>query len=250
MSIRGPAPRRALLAVPVVLVLVAVLAPARAGAMTVYAASSLQPAFTRISSHVTYSFAGSNQLQLQIERGAPADLFASASPKEARALNRAGRCETPFTFATNVLVLAVPRGNPSKVTSVYSLRQGRRRLAIGNAAVPIGDYTRRLLAKLGLTSILSTNTVSLEPNVAGIVAKVALRSADAGFVYATDVRAAGGRIKRVPLPARAQPPVRYQACIVRRPGVDRRGALQYLRRLLSPQGRSVLRRAGFGLPRR
>ena len=78
-------------------------APAAAQAFTVYGAASLSAALPRIDGSPKYNFAGSNQLQLQIERGAPADVFASASPAEAQALFREGRCSRPVTFATMLL---------------------------------------------------------------------------------------------------------------------------------------------------
>ena len=93
-----------------------------------------------------------------------------------------------MTFATNVVVLITPKGNPSRVRSVYSLRTGSRRLSVGTAGVPIGAYTRQILARLRLSSILRSNRVSLDPNVAAITSKVALGSADAGFVYVTDAQ--------------------------------------------------------------
>ena len=228
-----------------------VLAPAAsADALTVYAAASLRNAFPAIDSSPDYNFAGSNTLQAQIERGAPADVFASASPKEARALFREGRCTRPVTFATNILVLLVPDSNPGNVRSVYSLRSGNRRLAIGSAGVPIGDYTRLLLRRLRLSGILSSNTVSQERDVSSITAKVALGSADAGFVYHTDAKASGGRTREIRLPKWAQPPVRYQMCIVRRSGGDGRGAQAFIDKVRSTAGRRALRRAGFGLPPR
>ena len=82
---------------------------------------------------VTYSFGGSNTLQLQIERGAPADLFLSAQPKEAQALYREGRCQRPVTFATNKLVLIVREGDPKRIGSIYGLRKGGLNLSVGNA---------------------------------------------------------------------------------------------------------------------
>ena len=215
-----------------------------------YAAASLSAAFPRIDGSPRYNFAGSNQLQLQIERGAPADVFASASAQEAQALFRANRCTRPVTFATNVLVIVTPRSNPAGIRSAYSLRDGRRRLAIGTARVPIGSYTRRLLRRMRLSSVLTSNTVSLEPNVDGIVAKVGLGSADAGFVYYTDYRAASGRLSLVRLPRWAQPPVRYQMCAVRRNGADTAGASRFIRRVRSTNGRRILRGYGFGLPPR
>jgi molybdate transport system substrate-binding protein len=222
-------------------------APASAQAVTVYGAASLSSAFPQIDGSPRYNFAGSNQLQLQIERGAPADLFASASPAEPQALFREGKCSRPVTFATNILVLVTPRNNPARLRSVYGLRTGSHRLAVGTAGVPIGAYTRQLLRRMQLTSILSTNIVSLEPNVNSIIAKVGLGSADAGFAYFSDWKAAAARVKRINLPKWAQPPVRYQMCVVRRPGADTAGANRFMRRVLSSRGQSILRRLGFGV---
>jgi molybdate transport system substrate-binding protein len=177
-------------------------------------------------------------------------VFASASPDEARALFRAGRCSRPVTFATNALVIITPRRNPARVRSVYSLRGGGKRLAVGTAGVPIGAYTRRVLRRMRLTSILRSNRVSLEPNVRGIVSKVGLGSADAGFAYFTDYRAARSRLHVVRLPRRGQPPVRYQLCAVRRPGADTAAANRFIARVRSATGRRVLKRFGFGLPPR
>ena len=136
---------------------VALAAPAAAQAVNVYAATSLTNVFPALDKAPKYSFGGSNTLQLQIERGAPADVFASASPHEAQTLFHEGLCSRPVTFAINRLVLLIPNANPGNVTSVYSLRTGGRRLSIGQAGVPIGAYTRQLLKRLRLSSILSSN---------------------------------------------------------------------------------------------
>jgi molybdate transport system substrate-binding protein len=227
-------------------------APAAAPAVPrVYAAASLRKALPQIDGSPVYNFGGSSQLQLQIERGGPADVFASASPTEAQGLFRAGRCSRPVTFATNVLVMLVPNANPGNVRSVYSLRFGGRRLAIGSAGVPIGAYTRRLLARMRLSSILRTNTVSNESNVSGVVSKVALGSADAGFTYVTDGRIAADRVNSISIPRWAQPPVRYQICAVKRSGgADTAGAKAFIERVTASRGRSLLKHAGFGLPPR
>ena len=230
--------------------LIAVAPVAAAQALTVYAAASLRDAFPRIDGSPTYNFAGSNQLQAQIERGAPADVFVSASPTEAQALFRENRCTRPVTMATNILVIITPKGNPSGVRSVYSLRTGSRRLSVGTAGVPIGVYTRQMLRRLRLTSILSTNRVSLDPNVTAITSKVALGSADAGFVYITDAKSVADRTETIRLPRWAQPPVRYQICAVRRSGADTSGAQAFISKVRSTNGRRVLRSYGFGLPPR
>ena len=183
---------------------VALLAPAAAQALNVYAATSLTNVFPAIDKSPSYSFGGSNTLQLQIERGAPADVFASASPTEAQALFRAGLCTRPVTFAINRLVLLIPNSNPGNVTSVYSLRSGGRKLSVGTAGVPIGAYTRALLKRMRLSSILSSNTVSQQTNVGQVASQVALGSADAGFVYYTDGLSVKDRTRMISLPKWAQ----------------------------------------------
>ena len=91
-----------------------------------------------------YNFAGSNQLQTQIERGAPADVFASASPTEAQALFRAGRCTRPVTFATNIVVMLVPANNPAEARlDLLDLKRGpQRRLAVGTRVASRSAPTR------------------------------------------------------------------------------------------------------------
>ncbi len=219
-------------------------APAAASALNVFAASSLRDVFTEIDGGQTYSFAASNTLQLQIERGADADVFASASPAEPQALFKESRCARPVTFATNKLVLLVPKDNPGNIRSVYSLRAGAKTLAVGNRGVPIGDYTRALLRRLGLSKVLTNNTVSGEANVANVVSKVALGSAQAGFAYVTDGRIAGDKVRAIRLPRYAQPPVRYQMCAV----TPSAAATSFMNAVRSNRGRGLLKAAGFGLP--
>jgi molybdate transport system substrate-binding protein len=204
--------------------------------------------FTQIDPAPSFNFLGSNVLQTQIERGAPADVFASASTAEPQALFRKGLCDRPVTFATNKLVMIVAKGNPKHLVSVYRLRPGGFRLAVGNAGVPIGVYTRALLRRLGLSRVLTRNTVSSEPNVASIVSKIALGSADAGFAYVTDGKIAADRTDMVKLPRYAQPPVRYQICKVQRRGADTGGAASFISKVRSARGRGLLKAAGFGLP--
>jgi molybdate transport system substrate-binding protein len=235
---------RRIRAVVVIALAFGLAAPAAASALNVFAASSLRDVFTQIDSKPTYNFGASNTLQLQIERGANADVFAAASPQEPQALFKKGRCTRPVTFATNKLVLLVPKGNPGKIKSVFSLRAGGKRLAVGSKGVPIGDYTRALLRRLGLSRILANNTVSQESSVANVVSKVALGSADAGFAYVTDGRIAGDKVRAIRLPRYAQPPVRYQMCSVK-PGAE---ATAFINTVRSDRGRGLLRAAGFGLP--
>jgi molybdate transport system substrate-binding protein len=217
------------------------------GPATVYAAASLTEVFPKVSPSSRFQFAGSNQLALQIARGAPADVFASASPLYTQDLYRSGLVGKPRTFATNSLVLAVPRSNPAKIESVSDLaRRPKLKLVVAGQKVPVGLYTREVLKRLGLLRVLR-KAVSQEPDVKGIVGKLALGEADAGFVYATDVRAASARLRAIPLPKRSQPTVRYEVAVVKESG-NREAALEFIADLLSADGRRELVRAGFGLP--
>jgi molybdate transport system substrate-binding protein len=240
--------RAALAAIAAVLVVAAGVAAAPAGEpATVYAAASLTEVLPRVAPGVRFQFAGSNQLALQIREGAPADVFASASPVYTQELYRDGLVERPRTFATNSLVLAVPRSNPARIRRVQDLvRPGKLRLVVAGARVPVGLYTREVLRRLGLLRVLR-KAVSQEPDVKGIVGKLALGEADAGFVYATDVRAASGRLRAIALPRRSQPTVRYEIAVVRA-SRNREAALELVADLLSTDGRRELARAGFGLP--
>ena len=217
------------------------------GPATVYAAASLTDVFPKVSPSSRFQFAGSNQLALQITRGAPADVFASASPVYTQDLYRNGVVEKPRAFATNSLVLAIPRSNPAKIHSVQDLaKRPKLKLVVAGVKVPIGLYTREVLKRLGLLRVLR-KAVSQEPDVKGIVGKLALGEADAGFVYATDVRAASSRLIAIPLPKRSQPTVLYEVSVVKG-STNREGALEFVADLLSTDGRRELAKAGFGLP--
>ena len=218
------------------------------GGITVFAAASLTQVFPRIDRAPRYSFAGSDQLALQLQQGAPADVYAAASPKYPELLYHQGVVRKPQVFATNRLVVLVPKANPAGIHSVYDLRRSGVKVVIGDASVPVGSYTRQILDTLGITSAVLANVVSQETDVKGIVTKVALGEADAGFVYATDARAVAKRVKTVGLPAWAQPPIRYEIAVVR--STKRAAAARaFVARVLSKRGRLALGRAGFGLPR-
>ena len=220
-----------------------------AAAATVFAAASLTNVFPQIDRSARYSFGGSDQLALQLRQGAPADVYAAASPKHARLLYRDGIVTKPFVFATNRLVVLVPRSNPARVRSVYDLRRSGLRIVIGDRTVPIGSYTRQLLGRLGIAAAVMKNVVSQETDVKGIVAKVALGEADAGFAYVTDSKPVATKVRLVALPGWAQPPIRYEVAVVKA-APHAAAARAFVKRVLSARGRLLLRRAGFGLPRR
>jgi len=119
------------------------------------------------------------------------------------------------------------------------------KLVVGAEGVPIGDYTREVLDRAGASAVLD-RVVSEEQDVKGIVGKVALGEADAGFVYATDARAAGSDVRAIELPTAAAVDIGYLIAIVR--GGDRVAAHAFVDLVLSGRGRAALAAAGFGPP--
>jgi molybdate transport system substrate-binding protein len=228
--------------------LLAAPAGAKPGAtrLTVFAAASLTDAFQSFDRNETYSFAGSNTLAAQIQQGAPADVFASASPQYTQDLYRRKLVERPVTFASNRLVLIVPKSNAAGLTSVYDLARKDVKLVVAAPAVPVGSYTRTVLRKLGLSSVLG-KVVSQESDVKGVVGKVALGQADAGFVYVTDVKPVAGQVTAIRIPAWAQPRVRYEIAVVVASSHEA-AARAWIKRVLAKQGQAALARAGFGQP--
>ena len=241
--------RRLVLALGIVIVLALPAGSMPATRITVYAAASLTSAFPRIDKAPRYNFAGSDTLATQISQGAPADVFASASPKQAELLYHDGTLARPVVFATNKLVVLVPAGNPANIHSVYNLRRKGIKVIVGTPTVPVGAYTRQILDTLGITQAVMGNVVDQEPDVKGIVAKIALGQGDAGFVYKTDARPAGKRVISILVPAWAQPPIRYEIGVVRKSS-HRTAARAFINRVTSLRGRRLLVQAGFGLPKR
>lgn len=213
----------------------------------VLAAASLTEVLPRIAPDGRYSFGSSNALAEQIRRGAPFDVYLSASPLYSQALRGEGLVRKPVPFATNSLVVIVPRSNPAKIKTVADLAKRRKlRLVVAGPKVPIGLYTREVLKRLGMLKVLK-KTVSLEPDVKGVVGKVALGQADAGFVYRTDVKPVASRVRAIRIPARAQPTVTYELAIATR-AQDVEAAQDFVIAVLGVDGRRELRGALFGLP--
>lgn len=217
--------------------------------ITVFAAASLTEVFPRIAPSPRYSFAGSDQLALQIRQGAPVDVYAAASPKYTQLLYRDGFVLKPVAFATNKLIILVPKSNPASINTVYDLRREGIKLVIGDRTVPIGAYTRQILDTLGITGDVTKNVVSQETDVKGIVTKIALGEADAGLVYRTDAKPVASRTRSIALPDWAQPPIRYEVAVVKTSS-NLTAARAFVKQVVSKRGRLLLAQAGFGLPKK
>lgn len=229
-------------------------------ALTVFAASSLTEAFDALAAafeaahpgvDVQPTFAGSQTLRLQIEEGAPADVFASANEAHMEALRSAGLVRDVTPFAENGLVVIVPAADPDAISAFEELPRAER-LVLGADNVPVGEYSRRLLANAGtrygadFTARVLGNVVSEEANVRLVRAKVELGEADAAIVYRTDAVGVSG-VRVVPVPADLDVRARYPVAVVSataHPAV----ADQFVTFLRSAEGRAVLAQHGFEAP--
>lgn len=217
-----------------------------AAPVTVFAAASLTEVFPTIDPAGKYNFAGSDDLATQIQEGSPADVYAAASPKYPAQLHDAGLVDKPRTFASNKLVLIVPKDNPAGIKSVDDLRKKGVKLVIGAEGVPVGDYTRTVLENMRATDVLD-NVVSEEDDVKGVVSKVSLGEADAGFVYITDVKPVENDVTAIDLPEDAQARVEYQIAVVE-DTKNPQGAQKFIALVLGKKGQEALASAGFGPP--
>ncbi len=223
------------------------VAAAPTAQITVYAAASLTDVFPQIDSTPKYSFGGSNALAAQIKLGAPADVFASANLTLPAQLFSSGTCSKPVVFTRNTLVIVVPRSNPANLHNIYGLTRRGIKLVIAGPGVPVGSYTLQILKNMNLSSSVLPNVVSRETDVREVLAKVALGEADAGFVYATDAKVAGAKVRVLKVPAWAQPKVRYGICIVSKSS-NKADAQAFINKVLSKSGQAKMLKAGF-LPR-
>ena len=183
--------------------------------LNVFAAASLTESFRELGRAleqrrpgltVQFNFAGSQQLALQMEQGAPADVFASADERWMDYARDKGLIEGDApTFARNRLVVIVPKTNPARIGALGDLTRRGTKIVLAAEAVPVGKYSREMLQKLaaapdypeGYDRRVLANVVSQEENVKSVVAKVQLGEADAGIVYRSDVTPAVARYVRV-----------------------------------------------------
>jgi molybdate transport system substrate-binding protein len=219
------------------------------GTVTVFAAASLTESFTQLgkdfeAAHpgvkVTFSFAGSSALAQQINQGAPADVFASAAPKN---MDQVTDKNTPTTFVQNTLEIAVPKGNPAKITGLKDFADKNKKIAICAAEVPCGAAADKVFKAVGITA----QPDSLEKDVKAALTKVSLGEVDAALVYKTDVQAAKGKVEGIPFPEASKAINEYPiATLAKAPNPD--GAKAFVDYVLSDKGKSVLTAAGFDAP--
>ena len=222
------------------------------GTITVFAAASLMQTFTQLGKQfeaahkgdtVKFSFGPSSGLATEITSGAPADVFASASPATMDVVVKAGDAASPQNFAKNVMEVAVPPNNPANVTSVTDLAKSSVKVALCQPTVPCGVVAAEVFKNAGIT----VKPVTLQADVKSVLTQVELGNVDAGMVYVTDVMAAGSKAKGVTIAASDNASTLYPIATISS-SKHKSEAQAFINYVLSPAGQQVLAAAGFQKP--
>ncbi|MQY37036.1 Molybdate-binding protein ModA [Streptomyces sp. RB17] len=227
--------------------------PKLSGDITVFAAASLKESFTTLGKQfekqhpgtkVSFNFGGSDTLAASITGGAPADVFAAASPKTmAIVTDKKDAAGIPATFVRNQLEIATLPGNPDKLASLKDLTKSGLKVVLCDKTVPCGAAAQKALdaAKLKLTP------VSYEQDVKAALNKVELKEADAAVVYKTDVKSAGGKVEGVEFPESAKAINDYPIVLLKN-APNAQTAKAFIALVQSAEGQKVLSEAGFLKP--
>ena len=226
---------------------------AKGGTVTVLAAASLTESFTQIGkdfeaanpgTKVTFSFGGSSSLATQITSGAPADVFAAASPTTMKTVTDAGAATgTPATLVKNQLVIAVPKGNPEGITSLAALAKPEFKVALCAEQVPCGSAAKKALTAANV----KVTPVTQEQDVKAALAKVKLGEVDAALVYRTDAKAASADVDGVEFPESASA-INDYPIVALKDAPNPAGAAAFVAFVQGPAAQQVLTDAGFQKP--
>ncbi|MFE7743032.1 molybdate ABC transporter substrate-binding protein [Nocardia sp. NPDC057455] len=223
------------------------------GTLIVFAAASLTETFTELGKQfeaahpgveVVYSFGASSALAEQINQGAPADVFASAAPKNMQQVRDKGSVTaTPVTFVRNRLEIAVPKGNPGRITGLADFGKTEPKLALCAKQVPCGAATETVFETAGITPQPDTR----EQDVKAALTKVTLGEVDAALVYRTDVEAAGDKVEGIDFPESVKAINDYPvAPLAHAPNAV--AAAAFVDFVTSEKAQSVFAAAGFDTP--
>ena len=222
------------------------------GEVTVFAAASLQDAFEKLATsfqnahpgaRIAFDFQGSQDLVTALDGGSPADVLATANNSTMTDAANKGLVGEQTEFATNVLTLIVPAGNPAGVTGINDGSLDKADLVICAPEVPCGEATQKLATELGVT----LNPVSEEQKVTDVRGKVESGEAQAGIVYTTDAAQAGDKVETIALPANSV--INHYPIALTKSAANSQAAQAFIDYVLSPESQKVLQDTyGFGAP--
>ena len=220
------------------------------GKVTVLAAASLQKAFEEIEKtvekdnpglDVTFDFQGSQDLVASLAGGDSADVLATANNSTMKTAADQKLVGNQTEFATNVLTLIVPKGNPKKITGLDSSLDGAN-LVICAPEVPCGEATKKLADAQGIT----LNPASEEQKVTDVRGKVESGEADAGIVYTTDAAAAKDKTDKIDIPDGGV--VNHYPIAPTAKPENPAGAQAFIDAVTGKAGQEILAKHGFGKP--
>jgi molybdate transport system substrate-binding protein len=234
------------------LALLALVAPASADELNLFAASSLTEAVREVASgfektaghKVVFNFGGSNDLARQIKAGAPADVFFSADVAQMDGLVAAGlvRAADRVDVLSNTLVVAVPAASATRIAGASDLASLHRLALADPQAVPAGVYARRWLEKAGAWDAVKERVVPAL-NVRAALAAVESGNVDAAVVYRTDAAISKGVKVAFTVPREDAPAIVYPLAPIA--GSKKAATSDLVRALISPSARDVYARHGF-----
>ncbi|MDO9540535.1 MAG: molybdate ABC transporter substrate-binding protein [Methanocalculus sp.] len=204
---------------------------------------------------ITFNLAGTQTLKNQIEMGAYADVFMSASTRYTNEMMDDGYLvnDTVKKFTSNYIVIIVPSGNPGNIQSHTDLTRPGLKIAMGTEEVPVGINTRIVIDKQsaspdtpdGWKDAVYQNVVTYETTEPGVVTKVSLGEVDAGFVYESSFSAAKtGSLELIPIPEE------YNALQIYTLGIltdstNKKTGETFIEFILSDDGQKILKEYGF-----
>lgn len=218
--------------------------------LVVSAATSLTDAFASMESafeeanpgvDLVVNLAGSSALREQILEGAPVDVFASASLSDMDRVVAAGETlGEPRVFASNLLQIAVPAGNPAGVVGLEDFADEDLLIGLCAGGVPCGDFAREVLANAGVNPSIDTD----EPDVRSLLTKIESGELDTGIVYVTDVVSSQGAVEGVGIPVEINVVAEYPIGILAN-AADQDGAAAFIEFVLSDEGQAIMAEFGF-----
>lgn len=196
---------------------------------------------------IASNYGASGTLQLQIEQGAPVDIYVSASPKQMDDLQAKGLLleGTRRNLLRNEIVLIVPKGSASHVSSFQDLaRPEVKPIALGEpSTVPAGEYAKEVLTYLGIYGVVKSKAV-LAKDVRQVLTYVETGDADAGIVYSTDA-ISSSKVKVVATaPEKSHAPAIYPVAVIKN-AKDPAAARAFEDFLLGTQAHAIFQKYGF-----
>ena len=231
------------------------------GTLTILAASSLTDAFGELGEifeeqnedvKVKQSFGASSDLLVQIQQGAPADVFASAAEEEMDTAGKDGLVAgKPEVFVKNREVIMVPKDNPANINGLEDMAKPDVKLVLAAKDVPAADYAVEILGKANeeygpdFEDDVLSNVVSREADVRASVNRVVVGDADATFGYASDYTPdIRGRVKVIPIPPNLNIIATYPIAALK-DAKDPNLAKKWVDLVTSKEGQRVLKKWNF-----